>query len=109
MTRNLLLAYDAGLGRGENPIFPNIIFRVKEGVNLNPEDPNHDLLLLAMRGGGQKDEPDIQLYGSSFNKEYGDEVAYMGCRTRVIANIHGPAVTERGNLSLPPSTCPGWH
>ena len=31
VTRNLLLAYEAGLGRGENPIFPNVIFRVREG------------------------------------------------------------------------------
>jgi len=101
VTRNLLLAYEAGLGRGENPIFPNIIFRVKEGVNLNPEDPNHDLLLLAMRVAAKRMNPTFSFMDSSFNKEYGDEVAYMGCRTRVIANIHGPAVTERrGNLSF---------
>ena len=101
MARNLLLAYDAGLGKGENPIFPNIIFRVREGTNLNPEDPNHDLFLLAMKVAAKRMNPTFSFMDSSFNKEYGDEVSYMGCRTRVIANVHGPAVTERrGNLSF---------
>jgi ribonucleoside-triphosphate reductase len=38
---------------------------------------------------------------SSFNRQYGGEIAYMGCRTRVIGNLWGPEVTEqRGNLSF---------
>ncbi len=101
VAKNLLLAYDAGLGRGENPIFPNIIFRVQEGVNLRPEDPNHDLFLLAMKVAAKRMNPTFSFMDSSFNKQYGNEVAYMGCRTRVIANVHGPAVTERrGNLAF---------
>ena len=46
--RNILLATEAGLGNGETPIFPIQIFRVKEGVNYNPGDPNYDLFQLAM-------------------------------------------------------------
>ena len=101
VTKNVLLAYERGLGRGENPIFPNIIFRVKEGVNLNPGDPNYDLFKLAIRVAAQRLNPTFAFMDSSFNKPYGEEVGYMGCRTRVIANRCGPDVTDgRGNLSF---------
>ncbi|MGE5550561.1 MAG: anaerobic ribonucleoside-triphosphate reductase [Bacteroidota bacterium] len=101
VTRALLLAYEKGLGRGETPIFPNIIFRVKRGVNFMPEDPNYDLFRLAMRVSAQRLNPTFSFMDSSFNSPYGTEVGYMGCRTRVIANRHGAEVTEgRGNLSF---------
>jgi ribonucleoside-triphosphate reductase len=101
VTRNLLLAYEAGLGKGENPIFPNIIFRLKKGINFNPEDPNYDLFQLAIRVASKRLNPTFSFMDASFNKQYGDQVAYMGCRTRVMANRRGPAVTtKRGNLSF---------
>lgn len=101
VTKHILLAYERGLGRGENPIFPNIIFRVKEGVNLNPGDPNYDLFKLAIRVAAQRLNPTFSFMDSSFNKEYGDQVSYMGCRTRVMSNQCGPAVADgRGNLSF---------
>ena len=46
---SLLLATEAGLGNGEVSIFPIHIFKVKEGVNFNPGDPNYDLFQLAIR------------------------------------------------------------
>ena len=61
--RNLLLATDAGLGNGETPIFPVQIFKVKEGVNYNPGDPNYDLFQLAMRTSRQAAVPQLQLSG----------------------------------------------
>ena len=101
VVRNLLLAYEAGLGRGENPIFPNIIFRVKKGINLNPEDPNYDLFQLAIKVASKRLNPTFSFMDSSFNSEYGDQISYMGCRTRVMANRRGPVVTDgRGNLSF---------
>lgn len=101
VTRNLLLAYEKGLGFGETAIFPNIIFRVKAGVNFNPEDPNYDLFQLAIRVASQRLNPTFSFMDSSFNKQYGDQVSYMGCRTRVIADRHGEPVTDgRGNLSF---------
>jgi len=101
VTRNLLLAYEKGLGHGENPIFPNVIFRLKEGVNLNPGDPNRDLFELAMRVTSRRMNPTYSFMDASFNKKFGTEVSYMGCRTRVIANRRGPEITERrGNLSF---------
>jgi len=101
VTRNLLLAYEKGLGRGETPIFPNIIFRVKSGVNFNPGDPNYDLFLLAMRVSATRMNPTFSFMDSPFNAPFGDEVAYMGCRTRVIADRHGAPISDgRGNLSF---------
>jgi len=101
VTRNLLLAYERGLGHNETPIFPNIIFRVKEGINYNPTDPNYDLFQLAIRVASQRLNPTFSFMDASFNREYGDQVSYMGCRTRVISNLRGPAVTDgRGNLSF---------
>ncbi len=99
--KNVLLAYEKGLGHGENPIFPNIIFRIKAGVNFNPGDPNYDLFKLAIRVASQRLNPTFSFMDASFNAEYGDQVGYMGCRTRTIVNRRGPEVTDgRGNLSF---------
>lgn len=101
VTRNFLLAYEAGLGRGENPIFPNVIFRVKKGVNFDPGDPNYDLFKLAVRVASKRLNPTFSFMDAPFNAPFGDQVAYMGCRTRVMNNRRGPAVTTgRGNLSF---------
>lgn len=101
VTRNLLLAYEKGLGRGETPIFPNIIFRLKKGINFNPQDPNYDLFQLAMRVSARRMNPTFSFMDSPANYQYGTEVAYMGCRTRVMHDRHGAPVTDgRGNLSF---------
>jgi anaerobic ribonucleoside-triphosphate reductase len=101
VTKQLLLAYKAGLGRGEHPIFPNIIFKVKRGVNFNPQDPNYDLYRLALEVASVRLNPSFSFMDAPFNSIYEEEVAYMGCRTRVIANVNGPAkTTGRGNLSF---------
>lgn len=100
VTRQLLLAYKAGLGRGEHPIFPNIIFKVKKGINFNPGDPNYDLYQLALEVASVRLNPSFSFLDAPFN-QHSDEVAYMGCRTRVVSNINGPAqTTGRGNLSF---------
>ena len=107
--RNLLLATDAGLGDGETPIFPVQIFKVKEGVNFNPGDPNYDLFRLAIKTSAKRLFPNFSLLDAPFNLQYykpGDyntEVAYMGCRTRVMGNVYDPdreVTCGRGNLSF---------
>ncbi len=107
--RSVLLATDAGLGNGETPIFPIHIFKIKEGVNYNPEDPNYDLFKLACRVSAKRLFPNFSFLDSPFNAQYykpGDpnsEVAYMGCRTRVMANVYDPSREQtfgRGNLSF---------
>lgn len=107
--KNLLEATKAGLGNGETFIFPIQIFKVKEGVNYNPEDPNYDLFELAVETSAKRLFPNFSFVDATFNKQYYDEndintqIAYMGCRTRVISNIHdenNQKVTGRGNLSF---------
>ena len=100
VTRSILRAFERGLGNGESPIFPNLVFRVREGVNFNVNDPNYDLLQLAFKVAGRRLNPTFSFMDSSFNKPYGDEVAYMGCRTRTIGNRHGREVSAgRGNIA----------
>ena len=97
---SILKAFDKGLGKGESPIFPNLVFRLKEGINLNPEDPNYDLFQLAMDIASRRMNPTFSFMDTSFNKKYGDEVAYMGCRSRVMANRHGEEkAAGRGNIT----------
>jgi ribonucleoside-triphosphate reductase len=97
----VLEAFRRGLGRGESPIFPNLVFRVKEGVNFNPGDPNYDLYQLALKVAARRMNPTFSFMDSTFNRPYGEEVAYMGCRSRVIGNRHGPAVSaRRGNVAF---------
>ena len=107
--RNLLLATDAGLGDGETPIFPVQIFKVKEGVNYEKGDPNYDLFRLAMKTSAKRLFPNFSFLDAPFNKQYykpndyNTEVAYMGCRTRVMGNVYDPTrevTCGRGNLSF---------
>ncbi|MCL1786851.1 MAG: anaerobic ribonucleoside-triphosphate reductase [Defluviitaleaceae bacterium] len=102
VTECFLRAYEEGLGRGESPIFPNLVFKLKYGVNFDEGDPNYDLFQQAMRVACKRLFPTFAFLDSSFNSIYGDEeVSYMGCRTRVMGNINGPEVTDgRGNLSF---------
>ena len=108
VTRNFLEATEAGLGRGETPIFPVSIFKIKAGVNYNPEDPNYDLFKLACKVSAKRLFPNFAFVDAPFNLQFykpGDintEIAYMGCRTRVISDVTDPnhqVVTGRGNLS----------
>ena len=107
--KNVLLATESGLGNGETPIFPIHIFKVKEGVSYNPEDPNYDLFKLACRVSAKRLFPNFGFLDAPFNLQYykpghpETEAAYMGCRTRVVANVHDPSreiVNGRGNLSF---------
>ena len=107
--KNVLLATEAGLGNGETPIFPIHIFKVKEGVNYNPGEPNYDLFKLACRVSAKRLFPNFSFIDAPYNLQYykpghpETEVAYMGCRTRVVANSYDPTreiVNGRGNLSF---------
>lgn len=107
--RNLLQATDNGLGDGETPIFPVQIFKVKEGINYNPGDPNYDLFKMAIKTSAKRLFPNFSFIDAPFNLQYykpGDynsEIAYMGCRTRVMGNVHDRSrevTCGRGNLSF---------
>lgn len=107
--KNYLLALDAGLGHGETPIFPISIFKVKEGINYNPGEPNYDLFHLSCEVSAKRLFPNFSFIDAPFNLQFykeGDpktEVAYMGCRTRVMGDVTDPdnqVTPGRGNLSF---------
>ena len=106
---NFLRATEEGLGNGETPIFPISIFKVKEGVNYNPEDPNYDIFKKAIECSAKRMFPNFSFIDAPYNLQYykpghpETEVAYMGCRTRVMANVYDPSreiTYGRGNLSF---------
>ena len=107
ISKNLMLSQEKGLGNGETPIFPILIFKVKEGINLNKEDKNYDLFRLAMRVSSKRLFPNFSFLDAPFNLKYYQpdkpetEVVYMGCRTRVMGNVCGEEqAMGRGNLSF---------
>ena len=106
---NFLKATDEGLGRGETPIFPVSIFKVKEGINYNKEDPNYDIFRLSCEVSAKRLFPNFSFLDAPFNLsfykpgDYRTEVGYMGCRTRVMSDITDPnnqTTGGRGNLSF---------
>ncbi|WP_347353026.1 anaerobic ribonucleoside triphosphate reductase [Acetoanaerobium noterae] len=107
ISKNLMLSQEKGLGNGETPIFPILIFKVKESINLNKEDKNYDLFRLAMRVSSKRLFPNFSFLDAPFNIKYYQpdkpetEVVYMGCRTRVMGNVCGEEqAMGRGNLSF---------
>jgi ribonucleoside-triphosphate reductase len=109
VVEQLLLATEAGLGNGETAIFPIQVFKVKEGINLNPCDTNYHLFKLACKVSAKRLFPNFSFLDAPFNLQYykegrpETEVATMGCRTRVIGSIFPESdgnVNGRGNLSF---------
>ena len=109
VSKYLLIATENGLGKGETPIFPISIFKIKEGINYNPEDPNYDLFKKSMEVSAKRLFPNFCFIDAPYNLKYykkGDyrtEIATMGCRTRVFASVFPESdgiVTGRGNLSF---------
>jgi ribonucleoside-triphosphate reductase len=107
--KNILLATEAGLGNGETPIFPIHIFRVKDGINFNEGEPNYDMFKLACRVSAKRLFPNFSFQDAPYNLKYykpgrpETEIAYMGCRTRVVGNVYDPSretIFGRGNLSF---------
>ena len=107
--KNVLLATEAGLGNGETPIFPIQILKIKDGINFNEGEPNYDLFKLACRVSAKRLFPNFSFIDAPFNLEfykpgdYNTEIAYMGCRTRVMSNYYDKSrqiTCGRGNLSF---------
>lgn len=107
--KSILDATWEGLGSGETPIFPIQIFKVKDGLSGEPGDPNYDLFELSCKVSAKRLFPNFSFLDAPYNKQFyvpgrpETEVAYMGCRTRVLANVHDPEKATtfgRGNLSF---------
>jgi ribonucleoside-triphosphate reductase len=79
---------------------PNIIFKVKSGVNLNKIDWGNDLFQKSLRVTTRKMIPTYVLCDAKPNKEIDPMcLAIMGCRTKVVADKYGNIGSiGRGNI-----------
>lgn len=73
LIENTLEATEEGLGNGETPIFPVQIFKIKEGVNANPGDPNYYLLEKAVKVTSKRMYPNFVNIDVPGNIEYYEE------------------------------------
>ncbi len=93
--------YEKGLGKNEQPIFPNIIFRTKKGINRGKDAPYEYLYKIACRVAATRMNPTFMNMDADFNLKYynkGILPATMGCRTYICSNINGPeGPNRRGN------------
>ncbi|MBN2150942.1 MAG: anaerobic ribonucleoside-triphosphate reductase [Candidatus Lokiarchaeota archaeon] len=83
-----------------NNIRPNIIFKVKDGINRREGNPNHDLACLARESTSKKMIPTYLLCDSPHNAQLDPvKIALMGCRTKVYQDEHGEGTTiGRSNI-----------
>ena len=79
---------------------PNIIFKVKGGVNRFKEDKNYDILKKSLLCTAKKMIPTYVLCDSEPNKNVdAEKLAIMGCRTRVVTDLFGEnSSIGRGNI-----------
>lgn len=88
----------------ESPLMytrPNIIFKVNNKINSNNTSRNYNLYQLALKCTAKRMIPTYLLTDSIVNKEINPEnIAIMGCRTRVFQNINGEETAiGRGNIA----------
>ncbi len=107
VTEQTLRAQMAGLGDGSTPLFPILVFKLKEGINFTEGEPNYDLYRLGLECLSKRLFPNFQFVDTPFNIEGFDidnpntHIATMGCRTRVLGNVNGEATpVGRGNNSF---------
>lgn len=92
----------AGLGkRGKTPVFPKLVFAIKEGLNRKAGDPNYDIKQLALECASKRMYPDILNYDQVV-RVTGSFKTPMGCRSFLSA--HGdpenPEHNGRNNLGV---------
>ena len=109
VSKCLMQAQSNGLGNGETPIFPILVFKVKEGINYNPEDKNYDLLKMSFEVTAKRLFPNWIFEDAPFNLVCYDEkhpelsIATMGCRTRLARSVFEESdktSVKRGNISF---------
>lgn len=66
-----------GLGaRKVTPVFPKLVFAIKDGVNLKQEDPNYDIKQLALECSSKVMYPDILSYEKNLEVTGSDRITY---------------------------------
>lgn len=108
VSEQTLLAQMAGLGDGSTPLFPILVFKLKKGINTEPNDPNYDIYRVALKCLSERLFPNFQFVDTPFNSQGFDiddpstHIATMGCRTRVYNDVTTgkSSGVGRGNLSF---------
>lgn len=104
----ILDAIDFGIDIEKEILSPLVIFKVKEGVNLNDKDKNHDLYLRALDIASRRGYPAFSILDATYNKKYfkpnnpDSEIAYNSTNMRVMENIldkDKEIASQRGNIS----------
>lgn len=101
LTFLMLEAFEKGDEMGNPFIFPNMVFKLKSGVNLELGTKNHDLYQKALSVTAKRMIPTYFNCDSVSNRSYpSEEIGIMGCRTRVAANLNGKeGAFNRGNVA----------
>ncbi len=92
---------DRFLKLGDMVFKPNIVFKVVDGINNKPTDPNYDLLKLALTSTTKKMIPTYLLCDCKGDKDTNpNKLSVMGCRTRVVSDLYGEdGAIGRGNVT----------
>lgn len=100
-SRIMLEQYETGDSDGKPFIFPNLVFKIKEGINSNERDINHDIFEKACEVTSKCMIPTYFNCDCSINKEVDSHnIGIMGCRTRVVNNLFGEKTSvKRGNVA----------
>ena len=101
VSKLILSAYQQGNENGNPFIFPNLVFKLKNEINVDSISPNHDLFLTAISTTAKRMVPTYFNCDSPANKNApSDKIGIMGCRTRVVTNIYGEeSGLNRGNIA----------
>jgi len=97
----MLEAFEKGDDKGNPFIFPNMVFKMKSGVNLEENTVNHDLFIKSLSVTAKRMVPTYFNCDSTGNSQFPAEtIGIMGCRTRVATNINGKEGSlNRGNIA----------
>lgn len=85
ITDTLLTALNQGLGKGETPLFPWVVFHIRDGINLNEGDPNYDLLKLAVKVACRRMNPTFAFNDAPINRDV--STAYWGDASRTAVDM----------------------
>lgn len=78
IAKAFLKEYKAGLGHHEQCLWPNCMIKLKKGINLDPGDPNFDIVQQALDTVSERLNPTFINEDATFNREFGTNVGYMG-------------------------------
>lgn len=86
---------------GDMVFKPNIVFKVSDGINSKPIDPNYDLFKLSLNCTARKMIPTYLLCDCRGDKDIDpNKLSIMGCRTRVVDDLYGISGSNgRGNIT----------